>query len=144
MCSICHKSDAADGKIVDDVVTVVTSIQQKLYVRHADDKYWVSYNQGVDWEEMNKDGLYAYFEADNVLGPWEFTRYSKILDYTFFRAICKDYHHWDDLLQVFCVGSNDVNPELDLPELVFHSGQKMKASFRLQLNDMVVSDVIDE
>ena len=130
--------------MVDDVVTVVLSIQQKLYVRYVDDKYWVSYNEGVDWEEMNNDGLYAYFDADNVLGPWEFTRYSKILDHTLFRATCKDYRHWDNLLRVFCEPGAKIDPDFDFPELVFDSGQKIKANFWLQLNAVELSDVVDQ
>ena len=116
------------------VVTIVSSIQQRLYVHRVDDKYFVSYNAGREWEEMNKDGLYAYFEADNVLGPWEFARYSKMLDCTFFKATCKDYRHWDDLLRIFCMAGDDVDPASDLPPLVFHSGQRLEASYWAQLD----------
>lgn len=126
------------------VVTVVSSIQQRLYVNCVEKKFFVSYNEGADWEEMNRDGLYAYFEADNVLGPWEFIRYSKTLDYTFFRATCKDYRHWDDLLRIFCMAGDDVDPASDLPELVFHSGQRLQASYWLQLNSIMVSEGLGE
>lgn len=131
-------------KVINDVVTVISSIQQRLYVDHVDGKYMVSYNEGLDWEEMNKDGLYAYFDADNVLGPWKFSRYSKIFDSHFFWTTCEDHRQWDDLLRTFCLVGDHLDSEHDLPMLVFKGGKKMTPNFWLQLNAMVIENVIHD